>query len=56
MLPVDQREQAELDHVPRRAVLVSHQVQRHGNVRVTVIAAEVVLLGERAGGMSVIQA
>lgn len=49
MFPVDQSEDAELDHVPRRAVLVSHQVQRHGNVRVTVIAAEVVLLGGKWG-------
>lgn len=45
VFPVDQSEQAEVDHVPRCAVLVSHQVQRHGNMRVTVIAAEVVLLG-----------
>lgn len=49
MFPVDQSEQAELDHVPRCAVLVPHQVQRHGNVRVTVIAAEVVLLGKEWG-------
>lgn len=49
VFPVDQREEAELDHVPRCAVLVSHQVQRHGNVRVTVIAAEVVLLGKEWG-------
>lgn len=49
MFPVDQSEQAELDHVPRCAVLVPHQVQCHGNVRVTVIAAEVVLLGKEWG-------
>lgn len=49
MFPADQSEEAELDHVPRGAVLVSHQVQRHGNVRVTVIAAEVVLLGKEWG-------
>lgn len=49
VLPVDQGEGAELDHVPRGAVLVPHQVQRHGNVRVTVIAAEVVLWGKAWG-------
>lgn len=49
VFPVDQSEEAEFDHVPGRAVLVSHQVQRHGNVRVTVIAAEVVLLGKEWG-------
>lgn len=46
---VDQSEEAEFDHVPRAAVLVSHQVQRHGDVRVTVIAAEVVLSGREWG-------
>lgn len=49
VFPVDQGQQAEVDHVPRGAVLVPHQVQRHGNVRVTVIAAEVVLLGTDRG-------
>lgn len=49
MLPVDQSEEAEVEHVPRGAVLISHQVQRHGNVRVTVIAAEVVLWGKGWG-------
>lgn len=49
VFPADQGQQAEVDHVPRGAVLVPHQVQRHGNVRVTVIAAEVVLLGTNSG-------
>lgn len=43
MFSMDESEEAEVDHVPRGAVFISHQIQSHGNVRVTVIAAEVVL-------------
>lgn len=47
MLPVDQSEEAQIDHVPRGAVFVLHQIQSHGNMRVTVVAAEVVLRRKR---------
>ena len=43
MFPVDEHEEADVDHVPRGAVFISHQIQSHGHVRVTVITAEVVL-------------
>lgn len=43
MFPMDQSEEAEVDHVPRGAVFISHQIQSHGNVGVTVVTAEVVL-------------
>ena len=47
MLAVDERQQTEVDHVPRGAVLVAHQIQRHSDVRVTVVAAEVVLVEKK---------
>ena len=43
MFTVDEGQQAEIDHVPRGAVVVAHQVQRHGDMRVAVIAAQVML-------------
>lgn len=48
---VDQNQQAKLDHVPWGAVLVAHQVQRHGHVGVAVVAAEVMLTKTRTGGV-----
>lgn len=44
---VDQSEEAEVDHVPRGAVFISHQIQSHGDMRVTVVTAEVVLRREQ---------
>lgn len=43
MLSMNQSEQAEVDHVPRRAVFILHQIQGHGHVGVTVVTAQVVL-------------
>lgn len=40
---MDESEEAEVDHVPRGAVFVLHQIQRHGNMRVTVVTAQVML-------------
>lgn len=40
----DKRQEAEVDHVPRGAVLVSHQIQSHGHMGVTVVTAQVVLV------------
>lgn len=51
MLSMDQGEEAEVDHVPRCAVLVLHEIQSHGNMRVTVVAAEVVLWGNGVTGL-----
>lgn len=53
MFSTDESEGAEVDHVPRSAVLISHQVQCHGNMGVTVITAEVVLSGWNRVQMSV---
>ncbi|XP_061674635.1 uncharacterized protein LOC133500072 isoform X2 [Syngnathoides biaculeatus] len=36
----EENQQAQLDHVPRRAVVVAHQVERHGDVRVAVVATQ----------------
>lgn len=47
MFPVDQSQKAQLDHVPWGAVLIAHQIQSHGHVGVAVVAAEVVLWGQK---------
>lgn len=40
---VDESEQTKFDHVPRGAVFISHQIQSHGHMGVTVVTAEVML-------------
>lgn len=49
VLPVEQAEEAERHHVPVGAVVVAHQVQGQGHVRVAVVTAEIVL--EMQGGL-----
>ncbi len=39
---VDEGQQAEVDHVPG-AVVIAHEVQSHGHMRVTVITTQIVL-------------
>lgn len=43
MLSMDESEEAEVDHVPRGTVFISHQIQSHGDVWVTVVTTQVVL-------------
>lgn len=47
MFPVDESQEAELDHVPWGTVLIAHQVQSHGHVGVAVVTAEVMLWEQR---------
>lgn len=47
MFPVNKRPHAQVHHVPRRAVVVAHQVEGHGDVRVAVIEAQIVLYHNR---------
>ncbi len=44
---MNEREQADVHHIPRGAVIIAHEVQCHGNMRVTVVTTKVVLEGKR---------
>lgn len=43
VLSAQEHQEAELDHVPRRAVVVAHQVEGHRHVGVAVVTTQVVL-------------
>lgn len=43
VLPVYERPHTQVDHVPRRAIVVAHEVEGQGHVGVAVVQAQVVL-------------
>lgn len=43
VFPVYERPHTQVDHVPRRAVVVAHEVEGQGHVGVAVVHAQVVL-------------
>lgn len=43
MLPINKRPDAQVDHVPGRAVVVAHEVEGHGNVGMAVVQTQIVL-------------
>lgn len=43
VFPVYERPHTQVDHVPRRAVVVAHEVEGQGHVGVAVVQAQVVL-------------
>lgn len=47
MFPVNERPRTQVHHVPRRAVVVAHEVEGHGNVGMAVVEAEIVLQRNR---------
>lgn len=52
MLAMDKGLQAQVDHVPGRSVVVTHEVKGQGHVGVAVITAEVVLQETEEEGQS----
>lgn len=43
MFSMNEGQHTQVDHVPRRAVVVAHEVESHGDVGMAVIKAQVVL-------------
>lgn len=52
VLPIEQAEEAERHHVPVGAVVVAHQVQSQGHVRVAVVTAEIMLEVQEGRGQA----
>ena len=40
---MDEHQEAEFDHIPRGRVFVPHQIESHRDVRVAVVAAQIML-------------
>lgn len=49
MLSIDKRPDAQVHHVPRRAVVVAHEVEGHGYMGMAVVQAQIVLEHQREG-------
>lgn len=47
MPSMNERPQTQVHHVPRRAVVIAHQVEGHGDVGVAVIQTQIVLQQNR---------
>lgn len=43
VFPMNERRHTQVHHVPRRAVVVAHKVEGHGNVGMAVIKTQIVL-------------
>lgn len=43
MRPINEGPDAQVHHVPRGAVVVTHEVERHGNVGMAVVQTQIVL-------------